>query len=124
MDFENLYPAPWEFFPDTGSGGGGLIPQADGYPMLLGEDDSPVVNAALQFAVLARNAFDVMVRRGWGVLKSWEKDRPGWFVVTFDEDHSSPVMPNDSPFWSDPFSALVEADRWMKEQEKNSGPAA
>ena len=65
----------------------------------------------LGFVALARNAFDVMMRRGWCAIP-WEG---GWTVWAKEFDNAD---------WregrvgvqvrSDPFTALVEADKWYK----------
>lgn len=69
--------------------------------------------------VLARNALDVMMRRGWHA-EHWSD---GWGVdATFDgsvdyEDwHKSPfALWLDAKRWPDSFTALVEADKWYKD---------
>lgn len=62
-----------------------------------------------KFFTLARNAFDVMMRRGWSVGRKadgkWRVDVPA-------------RKPYDGGSWEcladDPFTALVEADAWFK----------
>jgi hypothetical protein len=67
--------------------------------------------ANCEFVALARNAFDVMMRRGWGVFFS----ASGWGVVFPNESRfSSPVLRGER--YTDPLNALVEADKWMTEQ--------
>jgi hypothetical protein len=58
---------------------------------------------------LMRNAADVMMRRGWWPVCDSEK----WFVR--GEGTGPLQIKNDDGPWSDPFTALVEADRWYKE---------
>jgi hypothetical protein len=67
-------------------------------------------NADAAFIALARNAFDVMMRRGWGIFRL--KDET-WRV----QDEFSLWLWNDGRFFDgpDPFTALVEADRWYRE---------
>lgn len=109
VDFFNLPPSPWILYgpePYIGRPGGD-------YPMLLPEDSENSGDiAALRFAVLARNAFDVMMRRGWNPTKHMPHDKHhGWWHVV-DEwyDEFLDVGP-----WPDPFTALVEADKWYRE---------
>lgn len=61
---------------------------------------------------LARNALDIMVRRGWGVERHVALG--GWWVRT----NSHEAMIPSSLRQSDPFTALVSADEWMNEREK------
>lgn len=65
------------------------------------------------FTLLARNAFDVMMRRGWTVMPCYI-NRPGtfWKVRMLERDHE--IEQKEFP---DPFTALVEADLWFKNQE-------
>jgi hypothetical protein len=60
----------------------------------------------------AELAFDVMIRRRWGVTYP-PGARKGWIVNGPDvpEQFWKPNPEN----WPDPFTALVEADKWMKE---------
>lgn len=66
------------------------------------------------FIALARNAFDVMMRRHWTPCVYGSK-----FGVVADN------APNSLPTrlihmrWDDPFTALVEADNWYKENMEN-----
>jgi len=58
----------------------------------------------MAFIVLARNAFDVMMRRGWSVRKDLDGE---WFCMESSRDGLAIKA-------KDPFTALVEADRWYK----------
>jgi hypothetical protein len=75
------------------------------------DEDGPHYNdrigeANLGFAALARNAFDVMMRRR---IYPQLFGSPGkWGVRVASCHHISA---------DDPFTALVEADRWLTEQE-------
>ena len=74
--------------------------------------------ANAKFIALARNAFDVMMRRGW----SPERMGDAWIVN--DEDNYPLCRPrpgNEILRWPDPFTALVEADKWYKEHIENKG---
>jgi hypothetical protein len=68
-----------------------------------------------EFIVLARNAFDVMMRRGWFVVPNY-MTRPGtaWRVKT-----AWPNCEVEWKEWPDPFTALVEADKWFRENVDN-----
>ncbi len=79
------------------------------------------------FIVLARNALDVMTRRGWYACRtSYEGEPPSecWIVCSRTASGEAPnVMyryrAETEWSWSNPFTALVEADRWMREMEGN-----
>ena len=58
-----------------------------------------------EFIVLARNAFDIMMRRGWWAQKRGE----GWAVY-----NNWIPLPSDPLTWPDPFTALVSADKWYR----------
>ncbi len=63
------------------------------------------------FLALAQNAYEVMMRRRWGVCKLPD----GWGVWA-----SEVAFPASRSIWGcwfgpDPFTALVEADRWYRE---------
>lgn len=73
-----------------------------------------------EFYALARNAFDVMMRRGWQPyrLKSGQ-----WDVQECDtRECPEPLCENGMPaaWGDDPFTALVEADKWYKENVEKS----
>ena len=129
MDMTNLPPAPWQCdervrcmalysgekvncFDDLGETiayiGWGTLPAFD----------LPMKRAAWEFAALARQAFDVMMRRGWYAQPDSEK----WYVFGL----GSLILQGakqDGP-WPDPFTALVEADRWYVEHiERKPSPA-
>lgn len=64
-----------------------------------------------EFYLLARQAFDVMMRRGWYAYPALLVGSQAWRVAGLS-------MPDDREmdrlglFFSDPFTALVEADKW------------
>jgi hypothetical protein len=60
---------------------------------------------------VAKAAFDVMMRRGWGVVKIGDLWLPGLPSMEL-------IEPLRKMRWSEPFTALVEADKWMTEHEK------
>lgn len=102
MDLSKLPSAPWT---DTGFG-----------IYAGGTDAFPCYSVSVrEFVVLARNAFDVMMRRGWSVTPT----RSGWKVRLPDRDH-----PVELVTYADPFTALVEADALYREHvEKPVSPA-
>lgn len=103
IDWSKLTPAPWEVLTDKDSQTL-FIPRPNGFPMLLEEDNDPV---PLEFAALARNAFDVLTRRGWPVSRcptgEWKVDVPTRGGASWECRAG------------DPFAALIEADRWYRE---------
>ena len=62
-----------------------------------------------EFIALARNAYDVMMRRGWCA----EPKRDGQWGVRKFNNHFYPNGPQGVvTSWPCPFTALVEADKW------------
>jgi hypothetical protein len=82
MDLSKLSPAPWNCGDERGHN------ETEDY-----------------FIALARNAFDVMMRRWWYA----QPEDDGWSVVG---SGFSEVIESRH---ADPFTALVEADKWYKE---------
>lgn len=83
--------------------GGGGDPQQDGWALLHGEAGNGTIvpqRDDLEFIALARNAFDVLMRRGWHPSRD---SAGGWWC----EYVHAP----------DPFTALVLADEWYKTRE-------
>ena len=69
-----------------------------------------------EFIVLASQAFDVMMRRGWHPRHGGGGE---WCV--YSEDGIDVLTTNEQIFcWPDPFTALVEADRFMADREKTA----
>jgi hypothetical protein len=98
-----LSPAPWFVNPRTGViCHGDPSDDRDNYPIDNPEDD--------EFTCLARNAYDVMMRRGWGVgFLPASDESPNEFIVLFHK-----AMPLEMPpfITDDPFTCLIEADKW------------
>lgn len=110
----NLTPAPW-----TAEGCEINGPTRE---MMVIYDEGGHGPEDATFIALARNAFDVMLRRGWWASKDspWvDPDNP-WIVegLEFLFDY------RDAPqrCWPDPFTALVEADQWYKENVEKHTP--
>lgn len=111
LDLEKLTPAPWEVAKSPehlisgctvfGPEGEDIITtDNDGCASDPCPDYINLKEADASFMALARNAFDVMMRRGW-----------------------APALPTQETLvdlrtqrWSDPFTALVEADKWYPEK--------
>lgn len=110
MNLDKLTPVPWianQFL--AGQGGDNCWKLHAGSSLgrhvadfgSLGEEDC-------KFTELARNAFDVMMRRGWNPMR-WPNGR--WCV----EDGTGSQHSPGTEGYPDPFTALVEADKWHKE---------
>jgi len=120
MDLNKLTPAPWFwskcgnwiFGPDVN----GIVGE---HILCYNTDDDGLhgEQADKDFIALARNAFDVMMRRGWspclaeedGPLDEWTLFDSGGLPVISCPGVTVPRI------WPDPFTALVEADEWYKE---------
>lgn len=117
MDMSKLSPAPWEaqIVPD-----GALTAAAVLRVPWGGTKDTIYFGQNLddaEFMALARNAFDVMMRRGWGVVHR----SSGWFVPIPDEGFWNETAFRKMRF-PDPFTALVESDKWYREHVEGKGP--
>jgi hypothetical protein len=122
IDLTKLPAAPWVSLFDVRTGS--HLVTAHGRLVLLPEHDDAEGKAIVEFAALARNALDVQMRRGW---YAYRREPDGPFFVAMKFRHLAPGEKSwDAYFalqeykpdgWPDPDSALVEADRWMTEQE-------
>ena len=70
------------------------------------------VEANAEFIALARNAFDVMMRRGWTACRSSSGE---WYATWPDPDTVFAFGNATGNSYPDPFTAIVEADRWYRE---------
>ena len=110
MDLSKLTPAPWEADGYHGEDGWDVgVEDSDGVslrPLGTGfrKDDA-------EFIALARNAFDVMVRRGWTATLI---DTQCWRVDVG-------IRGQRSASFDDPFTALVDADEWYREHVEKGG---
>ena len=103
MDLSKLSPAPWASVAQGWAfkeGRTGVYLICHGRSCLATCSSS---ESDADFIALARNAFDVMMRRGWSVYR----DEWSHWRITYDGA--------DTQSYADPFTALVEADRWHKE---------
>ena len=123
MDLSKVTPAPWyddgyriygpTDDPDKRSGGVIMEYKYSDHAM---DDDG-------EFCALARNALDVMMRRGWHAMKCLQSD--DWFVQ--DAFQSEIVLEFSTRrdemiracYAKDPFTALVQADKWYAENIEN-----
>ena len=78
--------------------------------------------ADMQFIALARNAFDVMMRRGWYSQKAKNEKFVTWYVWDESDSPAIKISVQDSAKWNDPFTALVEADKWYKANIEEQQP--
>jgi hypothetical protein len=120
IDLSKLTRAPWHA--NMGWHHGGAVSTPCGR-IELGEDRED--DAA--FIALARNAFDVLQRRGWSICREhlWgdpvRRNKLAWIVRWpnyLDGKLGEIVGPlgNELIWAADPFTALVEADKWYREQ--------
>ncbi len=115
MDLNKLTPAPW--YAQWQSGYGHRLRSKD---LTIGRFDE-IEDA--EFVALARNAFDVMMRRNWGVRYVDACPIAGKIDMKWQAIESRPGSVNginSMIFADDPFTALVEADKWLTEQEKGA----
>lgn len=113
IDLSKLSPAPWTVHKASHEDA-----DPDEAFVLFGggthdyDRDSTMIDTNhASFIALARNAFDVMMRRGWSV-EQWHDGR--WSL-----DHViRPFCWTDAMAWPDPFTALVEADKWYVQKEQ------
>lgn len=108
FDLSRLTPAPWKVRETDTS----WLHGPNGHPLLLAENDDDEGRTAITFAALARNAFDVMMQRGWTVLRLGNGQ---WGVPDIENPQRSTW--NVGPF-DDPFTALTEADKWYREHRE------
>lgn len=116
IDLDKLSPAPWVPFSKGFDAGWFMRGIVSGERVVLSschnafgskhpsEDDEA-------FIIVARQAFDVLTRRGkaW-ILHQFESGQ--WQVDSCEDGWIG------TGHYADPFTALVEADKWMTEQEK------
>lgn len=116
IDLNKLTPAPWEV---SGSGRSDHAICGDatdtGNRPLFERWDGKSDDTDAQFCALARNAFDVMMRRGWSAI---QQPDDSWGVFLRDCDNGYLIVSSGVRLWSDPFTALIEADKWYRENVK------
>lgn len=125
IDLEKL--SPWFSTSPALSSGDPLLTVQNGCGVALVAEDTPANRQAIREILLGRAASDVMMRRGWWPERRDTADKflPGkrgetkW--IAFAPGLGGMVH---DIIADDPFTALVEADRWMTEKEKANGRAA
>ena len=139
MDLTKLTSAPWIWSqndPGWGSLARMMLKGPDGAFVLMGagvRTDGVILierEGDAAFIVLARKAFDVLMRRGWVVSPcdgKWDvlmkfnargkgvNSGKGWACGSV----MSVIAGEVTRLYDDPFTALVEVDRWLKERETN-----
>ncbi len=123
MNLDKISPAPWssviQAYATMLDENGGFLPTGK-FVLARGLEQVAIFDseADCDHAALARNAFDVMTRRGWGVAVHLDGSvsgaRPRCWVVVDEEGN---LVTNTSYF--DPFTALVAADEWYKANVEN-----
>ena len=114
MDISKLAPAPWESRRDKSGDLWIVCPDSDASL----QDESHV-----EFFVLARNAFDVMMRRGWYPERCGSVKDGTWRIakvfkyLSYECEEWEQFTANE---WPDQFTALVEADKFLSEIEKTN----
>ncbi len=117
LDLTKLSPAPWEWngswrvCHSAESRIGVVCDTATNNNSRTWENQA---NAA--FIALARNAFDIQMRRGWGVILTPE----GW-TISLEGAFAGSQKLRDAGWrgwFTDPFTALVEADKWLANVEE------
>jgi hypothetical protein len=132
IDLEKLTPPPWHVRQSESSSKWILADANDEYIATF------EIKEAAERCALARNAFDVMMRRGWSpekyidgwtatgtdreqivVLSKWRRELCGWHRDEHGEAQWGPDGNKPAQF-PDPFTALVEADKWLRENVEQS----
>ncbi len=113
MDLSKLTPAPWFVDRDHANFDVAYGTQGDAsdtFSLLDRYEETDY-----EFIALARNALDVMMRRKWMAMCDVEAVG-GWWV---EDARGTPLgMPRCCP---DPFTAIVEADKWYAENVEKKG---
>ena len=121
MNLEQLTPEPW--VAAEGQVADATLDTRVAECSGMVDDETALANS--EFIALARNAFAVMMRRGWHVERfSLMGGGFAWRIpLNVANDMIRQQGANAAQFvryadiakWSDPFTALLEADRWYKE---------
>lgn len=124
IDLNKQHPAPWRL--EDQDDGFYCIVDANGrYVAGLDRFFGHVGLAVAERIVLEHNAGDVMTRRGWNACKSpcddnWRVDMNdgGWLMRYADGSlaiEDEPEKMTSPAEWPNPCTALVEADKWYRE---------
>lgn len=118
-DLNRDHPAPWRVV-DEGDGNYAVVDASDRYVPGLDHFSAQSKPVASRI-VLEHNAGAIMMERGWHPLKV----AGGWWVdATHDKADDQNNWHHDAfqtwlykQCWPDPFTAIVEADAWLREHE-------
>ena len=132
IDLTKLTPAPWStggtFMPGSPAEQqwvwGPRVKHTDQSGTVVAERVKPT-NAA--FIALARNAFDVMMRRGWyacrvsvgtqtGDVEKYRLSKDFRYIIENEDWWLA-----SQKWYDDPFTALVEADKWYRDHIEAKG---
>lgn len=122
IDLSKLTPAPWEVRADNEPNAVDSIGKRP-FAFQLSDHGDKWRSAVcmgwenhedMAFVALARNAFDVMMRRGWRFKYKNAHNHMRWEVVNAFGTDGRPI-PDEYRIADDPFTALVEADKWYTE---------
>ena len=69
-----------------------------------------------KFVVRARQAFGIMMHRGWHAVR---RNTGDWKIGEFLARDSEFLAWTRKHFFIDPFTCLIEADKWMVEREQS-----
>lgn len=111
LDLSKLTPAPWTTEPGHNEKDErwGYCHETGPFVITGREPDTDD-----HFVCLARQAFDVMIRRGWTAVKNPYTKK--WFAAeTAFSDCSFEHIRGDILSFDTPYEALVEADKWYSE---------
>jgi hypothetical protein len=117
IDLRKLTPAPWEV---SGAGRSdhaicGDATEKTNRP-LFERWDGKVDETDAEFCCLSRNALDVMMRRRWSPWLIVTGELSGMWTVVGELFQPTRFLVHQKKFtWPDPSTALVEADKWYKE---------
>lgn len=114
MDLARVTPAPWHddgyriYGPtdDADKRNGGVITEYKHSDHVMPDDG--------EFIALARNAMDVMIRRAWWASPIFGTAGTIWSVYHIRGDGVKATVAGFQA-WPDPFTALVEAEKWYRE---------
>lgn len=124
FDSSKLAPAPWiswRLQQPISAGGkevGNIATESGWSPLVAGDHCVYLDPDFAEFAALARNAWDVMMRRGWTVMQRFSDK---WIVCSAKTGFKPSELTDwRQQEWPDPFTPLVEADRWYRENVENN----
>lgn len=118
IDLNKLSLAPWT----VGEPPYHEVLDAEGIPV-----NQKGFRADMEFEALARNAFDVMMRRGWYAVGHVRRGNSysSWIVLnSFGVEMERGGNTGIYFVAADPFTCLDEADRWYKENVEQAGAGA